>query len=69
MLRGSTATRHSTDGLTFARAATFTFGGAPELARATVTGHPIICDPSLVAGAGLFVFKTGGRSRRLCSYL
>jgi hypothetical protein len=22
-------------------------------------GHPIVCDPSLVAGAGLFVFKTG----------
>jgi len=25
-----------------------------------VNGHPIVCDPSLVAGAGLFVFKTGG---------
>jgi len=23
-------------------------------------GHQIVCDPSLVAGAGLFVFKTGG---------
>jgi hypothetical protein len=27
---------------------------------APVNGHPIVCDPSLVAGAGLFVFKTGG---------
>ena len=25
-----------------------------------VNGHQIVCDPSLVAGAGLFVFKTGG---------
>lgn len=24
-----------------------------------VNGHQIVCDPSLVAGAGLFVFKTG----------
>ncbi len=25
-----------------------------------INGHQIVCDPSLVAGAGLFVFKTGG---------
>ena len=25
-----------------------------------VNGHQIVCDPSLVAGAGVFVFKTGG---------
>jgi hypothetical protein len=25
-----------------------------------VNGKPIVCDPSLVAGAGLFIFKTGG---------
>jgi len=26
----------------------------------TFNGHNIVCDPSLVAGAGVFVFKTGG---------
>lgn len=25
-----------------------------------LNGHPIVCDPSLVAGANVFVFKTGG---------
>jgi hypothetical protein len=91
---GNTIIARSTDGLTFTREATFTFGGVPELARAPdgalrlyvckgainayrstdagrtwsferavvnppVNGHQIVCDPSLVAGAGVFVFKTG----------
>jgi hypothetical protein len=89
-----TVIARSSDGLTFAREATFTFGGVPELALApdgavrlyvcgggivayrstdggrmftreqtvvgpAFNGHNIVCDPSLVAGAGLFVFKTG----------
>jgi hypothetical protein len=89
-----TVIARSGDGLAFAREATFSFGGVPELALApdgsvrlyvcaagivayrssdagrsftreqTVVGpgfngRPIVCDPSLVAGAGLFVFKTG----------
>lgn len=89
-----TVIARSSNGLTFAREATLSFGGVPELAIApdgavrlyvcqggitayrstdggrawtrerTVmgpgfNGHPIVCDPSLVAGAGLFVFKTG----------
>ena len=94
-LGGNTVMARSTDGYTFTREATLTFGGVPELARAPdgsarlyvcrggivayrstdagrtwaiertvvsppVNGHQIVCDPSLVAGAGLFVFKTGG---------
>ena len=89
-----TVIARSSNGLTFAREATLSFGGVPELAIApdgavrlyvcqggitayrstdggrawtrerTVmgpgfNGHPIVCDPSLVAGGGLFVFKTG----------
>lgn len=60
----NTLMTRSTDGLTFTRDATLTFGGVPEFARTVmsspVNGHPIVCDPSLVAGAGLDVFKTGG---------
>lgn len=89
-----TVIARSSNGLTFAREATLSIGGVPELAIApdgavrlyvcagsivahrsadggrawtrerTVigpgfNGHPIVCDPSLVAGAGMFVFKTG----------
>jgi len=89
-----TVMARSADGLTFAREATLSFGGVPELAIApdgavrlyvcaqgivayrstdagrnwaretTVigpgfNGKPIVCDPSLVAGAGMFIFKTG----------
>ena len=84
----------SSDGLTFSRETTLSFGGVPELSRGEgggvrlyvcaqgivsyhspdagrtwsregvvvgpgFNGHPIVCDPSLVGGAGLFVFKTG----------
>lgn len=84
----------SSDGLTFAREATLSYGGVPELAlldggavrlyvcaqgiesyRSTdagrtwtregtvvgpsFNGRKIVCDPSLVAGAEMFVFKTG----------
>ena len=80
--------------MTFAREATLSYGGVPELAlldggavrlyvcaqgiesyRSTdagrtwtregivvgtsFNGRKIVCDPSLVAGAGMFVFKTG----------
>jgi hypothetical protein len=89
-----TVLARSSDGLAFAREATVSFGGVPELAiapdgalrlyvcaqgivayrstdqgrawtrEATVVGpgfngKSIVCDPSLVAGAQLFVFKTG----------
>ena len=89
-----TVIARSSDGITFAREATLTFGGVPELAIApdgavrlyvcgagivayrstdggrawtreqtvvgpSFNGHNIVCDPSLVAGAGMFVFKTG----------
>ena len=48
---GIVAYRSSDAGRTFARERTIVGPG--------FAGHPIVCDPSLVAGAGLFVFKTG----------
>jgi len=48
---GITAYRSTDAGRTFAREQTVVGPG--------FNGHNIVCDPSLVAGAGLFVFKTG----------
>ncbi|MBL0173560.1 MAG: hypothetical protein IPP90_23300 [Gemmatimonadaceae bacterium] len=89
-----TVIARSSNGVSFTRESTLSFGGVPELAIApdgaarlyvcagaivayrsidggrtwsreqTVIspgfqGHNIVCDPSMVTGAGLFVFKTG----------